>query len=73
MFVFPSELHQAVIVQCQPGCFVKKSFVRRTRGKLISARVKDQARERQDTPGTAWSTVPVPALLPSVNEEVMKS
>lgn len=73
MFVFPSEVPQAVIIQCQPGCFVKQGFVGRTRGKFVSTRVKDQAGERQDTWGTAWSTVPVPALLPSVNMEVMKS
>lgn len=73
MFVFHSELHQAVIIQFQPGCFVKQGFVGRTRGKFVSARVKDQAGGRQNIWGTAWSTVPVPVLLPLVNMEVMKS
>lgn len=50
MFVFPSELHQAVIVQRQPGCFVKQGFVRRTRGTFVSTRLR-MRQERGRTPG----------------------
>lgn len=64
MFVFPSDLHPATIIYCQPRHSAKQDLVGRPKGRFY------QQGERQDAWGTASATLSVPALFLLMNTEM---